>query len=162
MRAAPVDLNPPPPPSRPFFWGSFANTALPAATWTNLPITTVTASQRGMQLSGGGCKVPIPGLYSIGAMWRSDQGTATMAYHHMQIAVNGGVIGYSINNNGNVGGNIYPYAYSQLWLPQPLNAGDIVTVLGYCNTGTLTVYGAAGWSGAGLRVLYECPWTGAP
>ena len=97
-----------------------------------------------MKVSGGGCQVPITGLYSIGAMMRIDQGVGGQSYFYLRIDVNGNVIGYSIKNNGSVGGVYYPYAYAQLWLPMPLKAGDIVTTLAYNWAGTSTVYG--GWT----------------
>jgi hypothetical protein len=83
VRAAPVDLNPSVPEGRPYFWGTWGTTTVTNA-WTSLTITNTPATAplafKGMKISGGGCQVPISGLYSIGAMMRIDQGEIGRAH----------------------------------------------------------------------------------
>lgn len=162
MKDVAVDLNPAVPSIKPFFFGYWANQAMSAGAWVNLPITTAVNSQGGMVLSGGGCKVPIPGIYHLGAYCRSDCSGTGAIYAALAIVVNGTSQVQSLTNNGYVSGTEWQYAYHQLWYPMPLNAGDVVTCQGYQSALPGTFYGAASWAGAGLRVLYDSPWTGEP
>ena len=160
MRAAPVDIGQPAP--KPFFYGYWADTAISTANqWTNLPITTVPYKQKGMALISGGCRVPVPGLYQVGALCRTDTGPAAANYSGLAIVVNGNIVDYTLVENGNVGGNLYPYACHQMWGPMVLNAGDVIGVQVYGYPYTVTAVGA-GWPGDGLRVMYDSPWTGTP
>lgn len=160
MRAAPVDVGLPP--AKPFFYGYWADTTISTVNaWTALPITTVPYKQKGMALSGGGCRVPIAGLYQVGAKCRTDTQPAAANYSGLAIMVNGSIVDYSLYENGNVANNLLQYAYCQLWAPIQLSAGDVVSVTAYCYPYTIIAYGA-GWPGDGLRVMYDSPWNGAP
>ena len=77
-------------------------------------------------------------------------------YSQLEIGVNGNLVGYSITENPNVAGNLLPYTYHQIWLPQALNAGDVVQTWGFASV-TCTYFGAASWPGDGIRVMYDSP-----
>ena len=155
MRAAPADFALPVP--VPYMWAYWADIAVTNGTWFAMPCTGVNAKQKGMILSGGGIKVPIPGIYHISAACRADATSGGPAYSELQINLNGGSIGATLQNNGSVGSVYYPYAYHQLWLPQALNAGDVITAQGVFVGTNGTFYGPASWAGSGLRVLYSSP-----
>lgn len=171
MRTKATNVNPVVPTSRPFFHGYWTGALLGPGAFTNLPITTVVKSQGGMRVANdgngvAGCRIPVPGIYSIGAMSRADA-TNGPNYIHFQIVVNGTGTICAIHNNASISGVYYPYGYSQLWTSQVLMAGDVLTL--NCYSSGYNTYWFGGetdasyvWEGSGLRVLYESPWTGEP
>jgi hypothetical protein len=157
VRAAGVELAPPVPAPKPFFYGYWQDVVI-GATDSQLLIysNTLPYKQAGMQLVNGGCQVPRAGIYQIGLMGRSDISGSGPTYSSLEIRVNGGMLGQSIANNGAIANNVLPYAYHQLWLPTNLRAGDVVTAWAYANPVACTFFGS-GWPGDGLRVMYDSP-----
>lgn len=149
-------------PAKPYFWGTWADGTLTTLnTYVTIPITTVNYKQKGMRISGNGVSVPIPGLYYIGCMIRTDCAVAPNAavFDEMILQVNGGPangFARTVQNNGYINGNLYPYDYHQLWIPRQLNSGDIVTMQLYSNV-NINYFGTGSWPGSGLRLLYSSP-----
>lgn len=150
------------PDAKPFFFGIWASQTVPNVTDTTLPITVVKRSQKGMLLSGGGCKVPIAGLYHLGLTLRSDNNAASTLYTEPHICVNGTRVANSLKDNANISGYKVQYEYHTLWLVWPLKAADVVTVTFYCNGAAANVFSGDAWPNDGLRVMYDSPWTGEP
>lgn len=156
MRPASADFAQPP--IKPYFYGYWADAALTSGAWTNLPIVTTPVLKGGMVLSGGGCRVPVAGLYYIGARCRADMSTAIANYGQLEIDLNGTgtSLADTIENSASVGSYYYPYEEHALWVPRPLNAGDVITCRFWSQQAAGTCYGASGPNG-GLRVLYDSP-----
>lgn len=142
---------------KPFFVGYWAATTVAVNASTQLPITTIVYRQKGMALSGGGCKVPISGLYHVGGQARSDNTGSGPNYSQWIIVVNGSVVFQTVRSNNNIASYFTPYQYHFCWILLPLNAGDVVTCNGYSNPLGTTWYTQANWPGMGLRILYDSP-----
>lgn len=160
MRDKPIDATLPE--AKPFFGGYWADTAGSNGAWVQLVITADRViKQHGMKLDSGGCRVPIAGIYQIGSFCRSDSSGSGATYAHTAININGTSTTYSIRNNGYVGGVEWPYTDHQLWIAQPLLANDLIQIYGFQASMAGTFFGG-GWTGDGLRVMYDSPWTGEP
>ena len=144
----------------PYFNGFWVDTNVGSSVVT-LPVVS-SEQQKGMVLSGGGCKVPIAGLYNISVICRADNTAVAVNYSEMYTFLNGANMYVSLTDHSYDAGAVNPYRTHVIDFTAHLAPGDVITAGAYAASAVTTFFGGITWPYTGLRVTYLCPWTGRP